>query len=248
MLMAVLNVSCGGGGDTTPTAPPAPSPQPPPEPSPQPPPEPSPRVCADEHEQAVAFGAILVEEWNGEPFRFYFDAAMPDSEVDSAKHVLATAERLSRHIKEQIGYSIFEVGDWVQGTLPLKTQREARGRYCNDGRSEGQAFAVVVEQHWEDDPEETGAVTASPRCTLITYWGNHVNVEKDSIIGHELFHLLGFTHSRKPLSNGRPHPSQSPPGEGVEMSVELTGGTAPPDLGVTYEDVDALRCIFPEGG
>ena len=32
------------------------------------------------------------------------------------------------------------------------------------------------------------------------------------------------------------------------MSPRLSHGTDPPHLGVTFEDIDALRCVFPEGG
>jgi len=89
-----------------------------------------------------------------------------------------------------------------------------------------------------------GAVTAGRRCAVVRYWSNDVQVDSDATISHEIFHLLGFTHS--PRSN---HPWQSPPGVGVPMSVRLTNRPlSRTDLGVTFEDVDALRCIFPEGG
>ena len=83
-------------------------------------------------------------------------------------------------------------------------------------------------------------------CSRVLYSSGDVKVVRDSIISHELFHLFGFAHSRTPNERGNLHPYQNPEGEGVAMSNPLTHGTDPPDLGVTFEDVDALRCIFPK--
>jgi len=202
-----------------------------------------PRECTREREYARTFAPLLVNEWDGTPFRFYFDTAfLPEDEREDARHVLETVDRLSDRIEDQIGYSVLEVAGWT----------EAPARDCGftyrDWRSTGQIVAYVISEHRVGSQGElvVGLVTAGRACSSIRYWSGDVNIAKDSIIGHEIFHLLGFKHSALPLSNGRPHPSQSPPEEGgVAMSVPLTGGTDPPDLGVTFEDVDALRCIFP---
>ena len=59
---------------------------------------------------------------------------------------------------------------------------------------------------------------------------------------HEIFHLFGFKH----------YDDEYPEHVGVTMSPELRNGDRDgKNVGymyATFEDVDALRCIFPEGG
>lgn len=203
----------------------------------------TPRECSTEREEAIAFDVSLPDEWDGTPFLFYFDKTyLPEEEWADAEHVIDTVERLSERIEDQIGYSVLEVGGWTE--LPTHDCNSIR-----DWRSPGHIVAYVIEEHRLDDEGNplVGAVTVGRRCAVVRYWGNQINIVKDSIIPHEVFHLLGFAHSRERRPNGEfIYPWQSPEGEGVAMSVPLTGGTDPPDLGVTFEDVDALRCIFPQ--
>ena len=202
---------------------------------------PEPRVCTDERNLALAFGGsrwspVLIEEWDGTPFRFYFDAGIPASERADAEHFFGVVERLSERIEEQIGYSVLEVAGWVD--------EENRGfevltwglPNCSGVRPGGIVVSVI--------PEERPSGAAVPECAAFYWANNDIDTTWDGTMAHELFHLFGFTHS--PDST---HPQQTPPGMGVPMSVRLTNRyMSPGDLGVTFNDVDALRCIFPEGG
>ena len=195
-----------------------------------------PRECSNEREQALAFGVgyswgppVLIEEWDGLPFHFYFDAGIPASERADAEHFFEVVENLSDRIEDQIGFSILEVAGWVE-----EDERGfSRGNPepC-EGVRPGGIVATVT-------PRSRGG--AIPSCAIM-YWPNDdIDTALDGTMAHELFHLFGFTHS--PEST---HPQQSPPGVGVPMSVRLTNEfLSATDLGVTFEDVDALRCVFP---
>ena len=236
--LLLLAAGCGTGTDGQPVAPTTPPPAP----------APKPRVCTDERNQALAFySPILVREWAGAPFRFYLDGGLPESERADAEHFFGVVERLSQRIEEQLGYSILEPEGWI-----AEADRGfgiARGGILNcegpppGGVRPGGIVLTVVPMV----AESTGLppAKAKPECAVAFYLNNDLAPSFDGVLTHELFHLFGFTHS--PDST---HPQQTPPGMGVAMSVHLTqaGYPAPRDLGVTFEDVDALRCIFPEGG
>ena len=100
---------------------------------------------------------------------------------------------------------------------------------------------VVTIVDWQDYASaatQCGAVLM-PRSELFDGWSG------DGVVAHEIWHLLGFTHHRE---SG--HHWQTLEGEGVQMSLELTHPSRDDrqDLSVTFEDVDALRCIFPQSG
>ena len=247
LLVALLLVAagCGTGTDGKPVAPPT-----------TPAPAPEPRICTDERNQALAFySPILVREWAGAPFRFYVDGGLPESERADAEHFLGSGsgtsvvERLSQRIEEQLGYSILEPEGWI-----AEADRGfgiARGGILNcKGPPPGgvRPGGIVGSDRSTDGggshrPPACEGQAGVCRCSF--YLNNDLAPSFDGVLTHELFHLFGFTHS--PDST---HPQQTPPGMGVPMSVHLTqaGYPAPRDLGVTFEDVDALRCIFPEGG
>jgi len=63
----------------------------------------------------------------------------------------------------------------------------------------------------------------------------------DAITLHETLHLLGFNHDFGVDPALRHH-------GGIEMSVALTTVARPDAEAVLWSDIDALRCIFPEGG
>ncbi len=189
------------------------------------------RACTDERRLALTYhDAALPREWDGTPFLFYFSlVGLPETERAAAEDVLDAVERLSERIEGQIGYSILEVGGWIEDPR-IEFPREC------DSRLPGQIVAMVL-----PDSDQRYA-QASPRCAL---WASH-GPDMDfgaGTVSHELFHLFGFSHH--PTDWNRP----GRPGEGVPMSVRLTGSYVDEtDLGVSFADVDALRCIFREGG
>ncbi len=187
------------------------------------------RRCTDELERARGGQAILIEEWDGTPFLFYFSlVGLPEAERADAERVLEAAERLSDRIKDQIGYSILEVGGW--STDPLVDFNSD----C-DWRQPRKIFAMVV-------PGPEGPARAKRRCGIWASEGTDLDFGAGTV-SHELFHLFGFEH----------HPENwRSPGQydsGVFMSNRLSGVYVDEeDVGVSFEDVDALRCIFPKAG
>lgn len=255
LLLALLLVGCGDAGGRAVSPPTVPPPTPAPAPEPEPESEPEPRECTNEREMAFALYAddnpdlpALVRDWIGEPFRFYFDTEwLPEEDIETAARMIDAARRMSSHIEDQIGYSIIEVEGSGWFAAP---NRPDCGSLHREWRETGTVLAWVYPELWrnrETGEPEQGAVTAS-HCATVKFWGGMDEEENDSVIVHEIFHHFGYTHSPLPLSNGRPHSFQTPPGVGVPMSVELTGGIPSPGLSLTFDDVDALRCIFPEGG
>ena len=186
------------------------------------------RRCTVERSHARAFGSptALVEEWDGTPFTFYFSlVGLPDAKRSDAQRVLEAAAQLAERIEEQIGYSIFGVGGW---------ERDSQAVWPDSGgcdwRASGQIVATYV---------GSGPARAHPRCAM---WQGGLEFGNGTV-SHELFHLFGFTHH----PNGWRGPGTY--GHGVFMSNRLNGVYVDEeDIGVTFEDVDALRCVFPEGG
>lgn len=200
-----------------------------------------PRECRDEREQALAFGSIppvLINEWDGTPFRFYWDASIPESERTDAEHFFDVVARLSDRIAEQIGYSILEVEGWIQETDRGFVIGQTDVEDCEGVRPGGIVATVIPELV----PVRNLVIArAKPSCGVLYWTRNDVDTTLNGVMAHELFHLFGFTHS--PEST---HPNQTPPGVGYPMSVHLTNEyTDPMELGPTFQDVDALRCIFP---
>lgn len=81
-----------------------------------------------------------------------------------------------------------------------------------------------------------------PRCGAIAiYLPELAESRKDSLTIYELFHLLGFWN---PVFLGVPSEER-----GVPMSERLSRWWRWPGLeSVTWSDIDALRCVFPERG
>ena len=210
---------------------------------------PEPRVCSDERERAIRFGnwhdesPILVHEWNGEPFRFYWDSSIPEDLKAYTESTFVLVERVSGAIEAQIGYSVLEVAGWVDedergfeftgANVPVP---------CVGVRPGG----IVATVHPREVHYGAGAMV---RCGLVIWSAGALDEEGAyRAATHEIFHLFGFSHS--PKVEGQ---SQSPPGEGVHMSESLSAGRPAiwprPELaGLTWDDMDALRCIFPEPG
>lgn len=185
---------------------------------------PSPRSCGDELERARGRHPILVEEWNGTPFRFYFSrTGTPDAMRSDADRVLETARRLSERIKNQIGYAIFEVA----GLLDTPTGYPLDDDDCS-WRESGQIIAMYY-----------ATTQSNYRCAT---WAGNLDFSNGSV-AHSTFHIFGFDHSPNDWRGEHDY------WKGNWMSRRLTGVYVDDeDLGVTFEDVDALRCIFPQTG
>ena len=186
---------------------------------------PVPRVCTDERQRARGRYPILVEEWDGTPFTFYFSTnGMPSHRQAEAERVLVTAERLAERIEEQNGYPLFVVG----GFLEDPSARYPTSRSCA-WRDPGQ----IVAFYYENSQVNHGcAMWGGP----VTRWSNGSN-------SLQTFHLFGFDYS--PNDWRKTHDYW----KGYWRSLRLTGVYVDEeDIAVTFEDVDALRCIFPDGG
>ena len=193
-----------------------------------------PRACTNEREQALRFGAdrwgvpVLLREWDGTAFKFYFDAAsVPEKDRDRAEEILDLLENVFSEIEDQIGFPVVEVAGWAEIGGDFD-----RLQGCEDWRPPGTIVAGVTTRE--------GSSFAVLRCALSVWSNGEIHRRHSLTAAHEIFHLFGFTHS--PESS---HPWQTPPGIGYPMSVRLTNRPlSPKDPGVTFEDADALRCIL----
>ena len=231
---------------------PEPEPEPAPEPEPEPEPIPTPEGCTDERERAGAYAnAVLPREWDGTPFRFdLFDNFPEVAGGDYPESQLEIVRELAERIEEQIGYPVFEAGAVVPVREGLPDDWDTTSIYgpqdCHLWREPGQIFAFHLPS-LPDGLEGGGAVWATPWCgSLSHYVGEDSTTDLNSAwaqsaIVHELFHLFGFNH------NDETHPHEVHLG-GIFMSTELTDGARQtlPVMAPTNEDIDALRCIFPE--
>ena len=191
---------------------------------------PAPRDCTDEREQALSFSMagysegppVLIEEWDGTPFRIYFTPGYNDEDRRAAQHSLDLLQSFSEQLKDQIGYTIVEVGGWIENVEWSLDERD-----CG-WRRPGQITGIMV-------PGGRGDFVL--RCALYEEGAEALTRGFGTV--HELFHLFGFAHS--------PESHTFIPGVGgIPMSLDLTSGSG--GFGDTFEDRDALRCIFPRGG
>ena len=243
LIALLLSAGCGGGVDGKPIAPPttpSPVPAPEPEPEPAPEPEPEPRVCTDEWERALAFHIrpILVEEWDGTPFRFYWDAGIPEDERADAEHFFGVVERFAERIEAQLGYPILEVAGWVEEDQRGFQVGGFTVRNCVGVRPGGIVATTVPEANPAIAKIYAGAV---PQCGVVYWASDDIDTVgppgPDSVMDHELFHLFGFGHSLVT------HPHEAQLG-GIPMTVALT--RAYDDA--TAVDIDALGCVLPHPG
>lgn len=226
-LLLLAAFGCDTGTDGKPVAPPTT-----PAPAPEPPPSLEARVCTTERGDAGRFhDAVLVREWDGAPLRFYWDAGIPEGERADAEHFFGVVERLSDRIEDQLGYRILEVGGWIdEANRGFEVVHD--GLEDCVGARPGGAVATVVPELTPFD----GLVIARarPGCAVMYWTRNDVDTTLDGVMDHELFHLLGFAHSRET------HPDEFPPGFGYPMTVPLTQSQD-----ATPIDIDALGCVFP---
>ncbi|MXX85278.1 MAG: hypothetical protein F4Y71_02345 [Acidobacteria bacterium] len=247
----LLAAACGTGTDGKPVAPPTT-----PEPAPAPEPPPEPRVCTDERQRALNYSGnttILPREWDGTPFRVdLFDHFPEAAGVDYPADQLDVVRDLADRIEEQIGYPIIEAGSVIPVPQNPPEGWNAPTRYappgCQQWREPGRIHGI----HLTDLPDGHaggGALLASASCGVVSYYvgrglppPGRSREWARSAIRHELFHLFGFKH----------RDDEFPAHVGITMSPELLNGDRTgADVGfmyATFEDVDALRCVFPEGG
>ena len=213
--------------------------------------QPEPRACTDERERALAFhgGPVPVREWDGTPFRVDMIRNFPDfvTEADLVD-LLAAVGLVDDKIEAQLGYRIVEMGDVipVPNGLPegWNTDERRHRRTCPLPRERGQIQGFYMDGENHGSPR--AGAQANSACSDFCYlrpgmerWRE--GREYDGVTLHEIFHLLGFNHDLEvdPSSRGL---------GGVSMSKRLTRASGPDAEVVLWSDIDALRCIFPEGG
>ncbi len=193
---------------------------------------PRPRVCTNERERALSYNAdsvlgppVLIEEWNGTPFLFYFTPGYTEDDRQAAEHSLDLVEDFSERVKDQLGYSILEVGGWIENVEWSDEERDCSWRIARQitGIMDTETVARV------------GTGYARPKCALYLEWAGALEQGFGTV--HELYHLFGFAHHPE---SSKPEPARA---RGVSMSHRLTDGG---EHSATYDDIDALRCIFPE--
>ena len=219
------------------------------------------RVCTDEAQRARDF-ARPMREWDGTPFRVDIVRNFPDfvTEAD-LQQLLDPIGRLADQIELQLGYPVLEMGDLIEvpAGAPTGWDQDYDRYWRNDllPRERGQLLAFYLN---DDNPAEWDGRGGSPMsahvcCGTTSYnkralgpmWtgddpccqgdANQYTLEGEALV-HELFHLLGFVHD-------------DVVDRGVRMSLGaldqpwLTGSLV---FFATWQDIEALRCIFPEGG
>ena len=168
----------------------------------------------------------------------------PDSVADLDR-LLQPVELLDQKIEEQLGYRIVEMG-----TL-IPWRAAPSGSNCTLRRERGQVQGYLFSK-----PTDKFSAGADPLCAEFVYtrrtmteWcpqcEDHPRTQDgkyfDAITLHEIFHLFGFNHDYEIDPDLRDR-------GGVEMSPSLTTVRLPEAEAVLWEDIDLLRCIFPEGG
>ena len=219
------------------------------------------RVCTDEAQRARDF-APPMREWDGTPFRVDLVRNFPDFAADADLQQLPDPiGRLADQIELQLGYPVVEMGDLteVPARAPAGWNQDFDRYLQNDllPRERGQLLAFYLD---DDNDFPWGGSTGSPLsahvcCGTTSYhersvgpmWtGDHPccqgdanqDIREGEAIVHELFHLLGFVQD-------------DVPDRGVRMSL---GALDQPWLSgslvyfAAWQDIEALRCIFPAGG
>ena len=208
-----------------------------------------PRECTDERDRALAYGAILPAEWDGTAFLVRFLDPEIEEQREDLAHEIENVALLADQIEEQVGYRILDVDRTLipraeaNRAMAKVTQDHDAWGQCNQWRTPGHVYGFVVDYShsryaWSD-------AAAVPRCAGFMYYGGEVAPAFESTTPHELFHLFGFKHHPN-------HGEQTNPEEvGIYMSWPLSAGGSEatplgPRLGATFEDIDALRCVFPQ--
>ena len=211
---------------------------------------PPPRECSDERERAERQSRFILE-WDGTPFRVDVVRDFPDfvTEAD-LEGLLGPVSLLADKIERQLGYPIVERGEVIpvpDGTPPgWNKDRSTYRRTCPLRRERGQIHFIYLDQVVDTPRGQAGAV-ADPRCGSFSIVKTEVGIghgwprprhDWGGPTMHELFHVLGFAHIETNY-----------PDRGVTMTRALDDSAATPGAqSATWADIDALRCIFSEGG
>ena len=214
---------------------------------------PEPRVCTDERELATKLSAFA-GEWDGTPFRVDMVRNFPDSRTEvAARDLFELLGQLAERIEDQLAYPIIEVGGLIEvpaGASPRWDRvHPDTWETCPLARDRGQIHVY----HRNDPPDGSyqldGVVwdtvssggEAFRRCGIV---GFHLPSLLGPLYGdasflNEFFHVLGV---------GGANFFFLPEGErGVPMSRSLREYLPGSGLeSVTWSDIDALRCIFPQ--
>ena len=203
-----------------------------------------PRACADERELAMNV-SVLAREWDGAPLRVDIVRNFPNSVTEAdVQSLLDPLGLLAQRIETRLGYSIIEEGGVIAVPAGASPDRDlvdpAAWEICPLSRDRGQ----ILLYHWNDllAPGQwwlwPTLLHAVPRCGAIAVYLPRLldSTDKDAAIVHELFQALGFWDKEVPVS-----------GRGVPMSQALLHGLRPGVESVLWPDLDALRCVFPEG-
>ena len=210
-----------------------------------------PRVCTDERARVLAYVdwhrgedyQSLPYNWDGTPFVVNFFDNFPDG-AEYLAGQLDLVDELADLIEEQVGYPIIQAG----AVIPTPDLPEGWNAWGFPGCEQWRESGTVVGAHLNALPEgRVGGTTfaAEIACSMLHYWiADGVpppgypdwRVFHTGVL-HELFHLFGYKHSV----------SRVPDGKGIVMSSALWGDlvTKRRYHAVTFEDIDALRCIFP---
>lgn len=217
---------------------------------------PPPRDCTDERERALN-ASQFVREWEGTPLRVDMVRNFPDYVTDEdVAELLGAVGLLADKIERQLGYRVVEMGEVVpvpEGVPPdwNKDPTDYR-RNCWLPRRAGQIYGFYMDAVNEWTP--AAGAQAHNRCGAFTYLRPGVERLVDTATGewpcpdpgcsldgatmHELFHVLGYGHIDREDQNR---------GVGMSRALDDSAGT-PGAQSVIWADIDALRCIFPEGG
>ena len=209
---------------------------------------PDPLVCADERERAVNHSR-WVRWWDGTPFRVDMIRSFPEAVTEAdIVQLLEPVALLADKIEDQIGYRIVEAGDVIpvpEGAPPgWNTDEQRYRRTCPVVADRDQILGFYMDDTNHGSPGTDGQ--ANSYCGSFSYMRPVLEnwpcpgCDKDALTLHELFHVLGFVHFDDDDFIAR--------GEGVRMSAPLTWDGWPGVDTVLRSDIDALRCIFPEGG
>ncbi len=211
-----------------------------------------PRVCTDERELALAFhgGPLPVREWDGTPIRVDMIRNFPGLTETDVADLLEAVAHVARKIEGQLGYRILEMGELIpvpEGMQPgWNTDAPRHRRTCPLPRNPGQILGFCMDGTNDNASSGAGAQANSSCgdfCFLRPMLGDlQAGENLDRVTLHEIFHLLGFDHD--PTLD----PATVDRVGGVIMSYTLTRAIGPDASVVQWNDIDLLRCIFPEGG